>query len=235
MCHRNNSHRRDLLLRLRDMANRYSESIPMALSFCAMLCARAVDCQESPTEVFETYYNRDGYFDHHPVPLYPENGGYTLVKELLGTFSMIPETLYYRIIGTFDRTNLFVEVESFSMMDDLSHPIEGLEDLKKVYEGSVGFSAIPPEHADDFPIPVVVGSAHYPTIARLNHSCDPNIDWRAVRGTNEIEIYALRDIRKGEELFISYIDQSLPRSERQASLHSLYGFTCRCQKCELDD
>ena len=234
VCHRDDDHRRGLVNRLRSLADRYSDSILMATTFAARVSIKAVHNNQSAADVFGTCYNSEGYFDCHPCPPYPQNG-YDLVKELLDPFPIIPEDLFNRIIATFDHTNLFVEIESFSMMQDLQDPIEGLDDLQKVHSGPTGFSAIQPDHSDGgFPIPVVVGSAHYPTIARLNHSCDPNVDWRAVDGTNEIEVYALRDISHGEELFISYIDQSLPKPARQTQLWSLYGFTCECRKCQLE-
>ncbi|MQL84465.1 hypothetical protein Taro_016974 [Colocasia esculenta] len=43
-------------------------------------------------------------------------------------------------------------------------------------------------------------------------------------------IIALRPIRKGEEITISYIDEDLPYEERQ-SLLADYGFKCRCSRC----
>lgn len=43
---------------------------------------------------------------------------------------------------------------------------------------------------------------------------------------------ALRDIRKGEELTISYIDETLPFKDRQAKLKTMYMFTCTCPKCD---
>jgi len=231
VCHRGDARRRGLLSSLRDLGIRCSESIPMALDLCASLSVRAVQDSVLPDDVFRAMYNRDGYFDSHPCLPYPDNG-YGMVSELISPSPMITEPLYNKIIATFDRTNLAVEIESFSMMDDLEHPIDGLDDLRNLYFGSRGFSAIPPVGPEDFPIPVVIGSVHYPTVARLNHSCDPNIDWRSVNGTNEIEVYALCDIRKGDELFISYIDQTLSRPERQEQLRNHYGFTCTCRKCQ---
>uniref|UniRef100_A0A061RAT9 Set domain containing protein with a cysteine cluster at the c-terminus n=1 Tax=Tetraselmis sp. GSL018 TaxID=582737 RepID=A0A061RAT9_9CHLO len=63
----------------------------------------------------------------------------------------------------------------------------------------------------------------------FNHSCSPNCI--AHTGIDEVEVRANRDIRAGEELNISYIDEDLPRSERQRLL-SRFFFTCRCSRCE---
>lgn len=46
-------------------------------------------------------------------------------------------------------------------------------------------------------------------------------------------MHALRDIKKGEELTISYIDENLPYETRQRQLKELYYFECKCPKCLL--
>lgn len=43
---------------------------------------------------------------------------------------------------------------------------------------------------------------------------------------------ACREIRKGEELFISYIDESMPFQQRQEKLKAMYLFDCTCPKCQ---
>ena len=55
--------------------------------------------------------------------------------------------------------------------------------------------------------------------AYINHSCDPNAYMRAVPG-NKVVFFALRDIKKGEEITIDYRDPEHPQ-------------TCRCgaRKC----
>ena len=230
ICPRGEVRRKKLWEHITNLGNRNTESIPMAIQFCCKLVFQAAELHLSPDDAFQTLYNSEGYFDSHQSVPYSDNGFKTM-QNLFHPIPTITEALFNQLISTFDQTNLYIEVESFSMMEDLEHPIPYLQALNRQYEDGF-FSAIGPINSDDFPIPVVVGSAHYPTVARLNHSCDPNIDWRSVNGTNEIEIYALREISQHEELFISYIDQSLETSERQSLLQSLYGFTCRCSRCE---
>jgi len=41
----------------------------------------------------------------------------------------------------------------------------------------------------------------------------------------------LRNVARGEELTISYIDEDKPYSHRQKSLQGSYHFTCVCAKC----
>ncbi|CAI5466348.1 unnamed protein product [Closterium sp. Yama58-4] len=55
--------------------------------------------------------------------------------------------------------------------------------------------------------------------------CDTwqDVDGRAV-------LLASRDIKKGEQVFISYVEESLPLEERKEALAD-YGFVCRCDLC----
>lgn len=62
----------------------------------------------------------------------------------------------------------------------------------------------------------------------LNHSCVPNV--ALVKSSGDIDgrvvVRTLRDIRPGEELAISYIDEALPYEERREELQE-YHFLCR--------
>ncbi|GJP36281.1 hypothetical protein CLOM_g20809 [Closterium sp. NIES-68] len=77
------------------------------------------------------------------------------------------------------------------------------------------------------------GTAFYSLQSSINHSCCPNahafkrdedVDGRAV-------LLASRDIKKGEQIFIAYVEESLPLQERREALAD-YGFVCRCELCE---
>lgn len=67
----------------------------------------------------------------------------------------------------------------------------------------------------------------------VNHSCNGNlaIDFEKDR---TISWLALRDIQPGEELTISYIDETLDVEDRQFRLRNYWGFTCQCEKCKRD-
>lgn len=45
---------------------------------------------------------------------------------------------------------------------------------------------------------------------------------------------AARDIEEGEQLTISYCDQTAPRATRQQHLRFSYGFSCNCSLCQLE-
>ncbi|KAF1986252.1 SET domain-containing protein [Aulographum hederae CBS 113979] len=69
-----------------------------------------------------------------------------------------------------------------------------------------------------------------PIASVANHSCDPNAV--AVMDHPGLSFRALRSIKKGEEVFISYIDSTEWFAMRQKLLKAKYHFTCRCSKCE---
>ena len=47
-------------------------------------------------------------------------------------------------------------------------------------------------------------------------------------------MHAIRDIKKGEELCISYIDEDADYQVRQEQLRDHYLFACICPKCNAD-
>jgi hypothetical protein len=70
----------------------------------------------------------------------------------------------------------------------------------------------------------------FPKIARINHSCNPNTSYYWNVKLNKRIVYANRKIKKGEEIFDSYISLLLNHEERQKRLNP-YGFTCNCEAC----
>lgn len=69
-------------------------------------------------------------------------------------------------------------------------------------------------------------------VSRFNHSCAQNVA-HAWAPPYE-RIYAIRDVREGEELCTSYCGPVHCFAERQARLKMVYGFTCECSKCGAD-
>jgi hypothetical protein len=74
--------------------------------------------------------------------------------------------------------------------------------------------------------------AIFPLVARLNHACKPNAQhaWNEARGIEVV--HAVRDIKEGEELTLSYLAGG-PSSERQTRLKEYFGFDCTCETCSL--
>eukprot|EP00322_Chrysochromulina_rotalis_P019088 CAMPEP_0115853070 /NCGR_PEP_ID=MMETSP0287-20121206/13317_1 /TAXON_ID=412157 /ORGANISM="Chrysochromulina rotalis, Strain UIO044" /LENGTH=385 /DNA_ID=CAMNT_0003307141 /DNA_START=18 /DNA_END=1175 /DNA_ORIENTATION=+ len=86
------------------------------------------------------------------------------------------------------------------------------------------------------PVPDALWTALFPHIARLNHSCRPNMEVHFLGEDSEATLIAKRDIAAGTELSISYIDDNERAGyrDRRASLRD-YGFECDCPKCTVEE
>uniref|UniRef100_A0A7N6AB10 [histone H3]-lysine(4) N-trimethyltransferase n=1 Tax=Anabas testudineus TaxID=64144 RepID=A0A7N6AB10_ANATE len=74
-----------------------------------------------------------------------------------------------------------------------------------------------------------LGSAVFPDVALMNHSCSPNVIV-TYKGT-VAEVRAVKEINPGEEIFNSYIDLLYPTEDRRERLLDSYFFTCQCTEC----
>uniref|UniRef100_M4C0D8 SET domain-containing protein n=1 Tax=Hyaloperonospora arabidopsidis (strain Emoy2) TaxID=559515 RepID=M4C0D8_HYAAE len=75
----------------------------------------------------------------------------------------------------------------------------------------------------------IEGTALFPIICTMNHSCDPNCTVLYTKN-GDGHVVAIRDIRKGEELCICYIDVDMDVQSREANLRE-YKFKCYCPRC----
>ena len=99
----------------------------------------------------------------------------------------------------------------------------------KSAEGIFGTNSIPMHaFADGF-------RGIFPTIARFNHSCEPNALYRWNARLQKLTVAACRRIVRGEEICVCYGFPSgfVTRSQRQAHLRANFGFDCTCSKCAL--
>eukprot|EP00026_Physarum_polycephalum_P011041 Phypoly_transcript_11234.p1 GENE.Phypoly_transcript_11234~~Phypoly_transcript_11234.p1 ORF type:complete len:383 (+),score=50.36 Phypoly_transcript_11234:68-1216(+) len=92
-----------------------------------------------------------------------------------------------------------------------------------------------PGTGDTFEFNKIKGSilALYETLSLFNHSCAPNAFLQTVLNP-KTPIITTKPIKKGEQVFISYINPDLPRETRQDLLHGVYGFACDCVKCTAE-
>lgn len=79
-------------------------------------------------------------------------------------------------------------------------------------------STITPKDFGKVRFPTLEGTGLYTLVATMNHACDPNCVATFSKGTNTVEVIALRDIAQEEELCISYIDVDMPHDDRQMEL-----------------
>jgi len=65
-----------------------------------------------------------------------------------------------------------------------------------------------------------------------NHSCSPNVASTSSTNNYHVTMIAKKNIKKGEELTISYINEQMSFSDRQEKLKQMYLFECKCEKCK---
>lgn len=79
-----------------------------------------------------------------------------------------------------------------------------------------------------------VGTGIFPRASMINHNCRPNCLWQTYKN-NLIVVKAQTKIKKGEELYISYLDTTMDSKNRQQDLKLNYNFDCDCQGCRTGD
>ena len=84
----------------------------------------------------------------------------------------------------------------------------------------------------DYDLSSISGIGLYALAATINHSCNPNCCQTFDLSTSAaLSIRALRNIEKGEEITIAYIDIGKPTWWRKKELLKSYGFLCSCNRC----
>lgn len=73
----------------------------------------------------------------------------------------------------------------------------------------------------------------FPTISRINSDCCANVHFNFNAQCNHATVYAIRDIKKDEEILNCYIGSYQSRADRQEYLFSKFGFRCSCRVCML--
>ncbi|KAK3290816.1 uncharacterized protein B0H64DRAFT_446639 [Chaetomium fimeti] len=69
--------------------------------------------------------------------------------------------------------------------------------------------------------------------SRINHACIQNAQNTWNEDLQQLTIHAIRDINKGEEITIMYLQDRADRSARQLVLQKNFRFTCSCSLCSL--
>eukprot|EP01059_Diplonema_ambulator_P012450 TRINITY_DN2277_c0_g1_i1.p1 TRINITY_DN2277_c0_g1~~TRINITY_DN2277_c0_g1_i1.p1 ORF type:complete len:513 (+),score=164.52 TRINITY_DN2277_c0_g1_i1:459-1997(+) len=76
-----------------------------------------------------------------------------------------------------------------------------------------------------------IGSALFLAGSRINHSCVPNAVQVFCHQTGSIRITALRTIKEGDEVTITYCPLHLNKRSRHEKLR----FTCACERCSAEE
>lgn len=109
--------------------------------------------------------------------------------------------------------------KSVSELDDESRRMLG--DIGEIWEGN---RLVMLEHRC---------SGFFRIAVRFNHSCLPNARHYWNTATKELVVVTTREIRKGEELTISYLGDALHQGieGRRIELQSRFNFACGCSAC----
>lgn len=78
-----------------------------------------------------------------------------------------------------------------------------------------------------------LGIGLYLQASMFNHNCCPNAHQSFHH--DQLLIHTLRDIKRGEEISIAYIDVGKPVWWRRMELLNSYGFICHCIRCTMRD
>lgn len=72
------------------------------------------------------------------------------------------------------------------------------------------------------------GPLTLPKTAKINHSCKPNVEFKFNEKSGQMITFAIRDIKRGEEIFDSYLMNKSIKSHKEY-LYDHYGFYCDCK------
>ncbi|CAE7207519.1 unnamed protein product [Symbiodinium pilosum] len=84
------------------------------------------------------------------------------------------------------------------------------------------------------PWPAMHGTALFASVARMNHSCAPNMKVVFPGNSARLTATAVLNISPGHELCICYVNQEADVQTRRRRLLE-YGFTCSCSRCLSED
>eukprot|EP00918_Siedleckia_nematoides_P050098 GHVU01109647.1.p1 GENE.GHVU01109647.1~~GHVU01109647.1.p1 ORF type:complete len:726 (+),score=102.33 GHVU01109647.1:94-2178(+) len=130
-------------------------------------------------------------------------------------------------------TSFFKDVDIQNNVEDQVRLSEAyLKLLQIVQSNSFGVMQLDNSEKFDSDTTTAIGRALYPTLALVNHSCDPNSEVNFFG--KEVIIRPSRNIKKGQEITVSYgpLFFKDPKSERREMLKKNYQFDCQCQACK---
>lgn len=162
---------------------------------------------------------------------------------------LLNEEVYSRLLGEFELVNANIEFghpfqaalarEALLPLSDALRRAGVWQAVAKVMscqheDSSVSLCSVDDDAPTQEDLPVVLGIGLARRIALMNHSCRPNCEIDYSNNGTAI-VVALRELRAGEELTISYVDeQSLPVRRRRRALWLRYGFHCYCSRCSTE-
>jgi hypothetical protein len=129
--------------------------------------------------------------------------------------------LKFHISRQLDSLNEEQQQSLFSM-----HNIYPFTNVAEQCLGIVRTNALPVESKG-------IGGAIFLHACRINHACDNNAQKHWNERIERHTVHALRDIRKSEEITISYLGSDNARKLRLKKLQDKFEFQCSCRLCSL--
>ncbi|MCJ1382121.1 hypothetical protein MMC17_005233 [Xylographa soralifera] len=128
------------------------------------------------------------------------------------------------------RTSICKQVEALSEHQRRAflsmHNIHLYKNAVEQYLGIIRTNSLPAEDVGD-------KGAIFLEACRINHACDNNAQKSWNEKIKRHTVHTLRDIKKGEEITITYLSPLKSRKVRQKTLQERFGFTCLCRLCTL--
>lgn len=136
------------------------------------------------------------------------------------------------IIKLYPRNNTYIKTNMIKSLHNLIKSIKNIDN--KLYNYLIQFSKSELEfyfakyiynafEGNDY------GPLTLPCIARLNHSCKPNVKFTFNRDNCCMYVNSIRNIKKGEEIFDSYLENKNIKNHT-TYLYEHYGFNCECSQ-----
>jgi hypothetical protein len=133
------------------------------------------------------------------------------------------DVLKFQIV---QQMNSLSEQQQQSMLS--MHNIYPYSDIAERCLGIIRTNALPID-ADG------IGGGLFLKACRINHSCNNNARKSWNQRIQRHTVHALRDIPKGEEITIYYLNSDSARAVRQKRLQDKFGFLCSCELCSLSE
>ena len=215
-------------------------------------CGR--DCQVKAWHAYHKYECK--IFKSMRAELPPDLFRAVLRIVLLQDRSLLPADQWNRIISLDSHADIFT-ARGRSNLTDIAESIHRHTSSFSSSCMSVGqiqkLIFIMKSNATEIPTPIYggIGVLLDAIIAKINHSCEPNISihrpqhtmrsgWPSSTTISEhdrqtfAQVIPLRKIAKGEELLNCYVAPTVSISERKRTLAQDYCFDCTCSLCESD-
>ncbi|KAJ3502509.1 hypothetical protein NMY22_g18559 [Coprinellus aureogranulatus] len=188
---------------------------------------------DPPYEVLSTPHKGFGMFAKRPIP----KGSLILIEHpaciIPGFASDDLTTEDYEKVGRSIPPEVYAEVEKMANCRTKEECPTTIEGVARTNALTLGLE-FPPGFDKVDPRPV---ARHYGglflKIGRCNHSCGPNAAWKWDFPSLSSTLFALRDIRAGDEICHTYVNPLQSREERWKKLKPDYRFECDCPWCTL--